>query len=57
MMQKFAKSVCVNSPSLGENNFCATGFSTIKRYLKTGFIPDPYIECEKKKTLKLKQDK
>ena len=29
----------------------------IKRYLKTGFIPDPYIECEKKKTLKLKKDK
>ena len=29
----------------------------IKRYLKTGFIPDTYIECEKKKTLKLKQDK
>lgn len=29
----------------------------IKKYLKTGFIPDPYIECEKKKVLKLKQDK
>lgn len=26
----------------------------IKKYLKTGNMPDPYIECEKKKKIKLK---